>query len=194
MAKPEKIAPATKYGGKMVVCQPGITEVAKSKDTMVCTESTRGWKDPLAPGRVTRGAASAWWSRSSRRRQLPYKYLRSLVLALSRTVAKSGSRPEYQNSRETVKYVEIANTSQQQRGVEVHPQRAAGVGVRHYKEGHPYTAHVPDRELAARTLPRRWSSLPPRGSPLYASPGGTAGGWRRSAYRRDRYLPTIRSW
>ena len=27
MAKPEKIAPATKYGGKMVVCQPGITEV-----------------------------------------------------------------------------------------------------------------------------------------------------------------------
>ncbi len=35
MAKPEKIAPATKYGGKIVVCQPGITEVAKSKDTIV---------------------------------------------------------------------------------------------------------------------------------------------------------------
>ncbi len=32
-AKPEKIAPATKYGGKMVVCQPGITDVAKSKLT-----------------------------------------------------------------------------------------------------------------------------------------------------------------
>ena len=32
---PEKIAPATKYGGKMVVCHPGITEVAKSKLTIV---------------------------------------------------------------------------------------------------------------------------------------------------------------
>ena len=27
MAKPEKIAPATKYGGKMVVCQPGRMEM-----------------------------------------------------------------------------------------------------------------------------------------------------------------------
>ncbi len=32
IAKPEKIAPATKYGGKIVVCQPGITEVATSKE------------------------------------------------------------------------------------------------------------------------------------------------------------------
>ena len=46
MAKPEKIAPATKYGGKMVVCQPGITEVAKSKDTMVCTDNTSGVANP----------------------------------------------------------------------------------------------------------------------------------------------------
>ena len=46
IAKPEKIAPATKYGGKIVVCQPGITEVAKSIDTMVCTESTRGVAKP----------------------------------------------------------------------------------------------------------------------------------------------------
>ena len=46
IAKPEKIAPATKYGGKIVVCHPGITEVAKSKDTMVCTESTNGVAKP----------------------------------------------------------------------------------------------------------------------------------------------------
>ena len=46
IAKPEKIAPATKYGGKIVVCHPGITEVAKSKDTMVCTESTSGVAKP----------------------------------------------------------------------------------------------------------------------------------------------------
>jgi len=42
MAKPEKIAPATKYGGKIVVCQPGSCETAKSKETTVCTESTSG--------------------------------------------------------------------------------------------------------------------------------------------------------
>jgi hypothetical protein len=33
-SKPEKTAPATKYGGK-VVCHPGITEVAKSIDTIM---------------------------------------------------------------------------------------------------------------------------------------------------------------
>ena len=48
IAKPEKIAPATKYGGNMVVCQPGITEVAKSKDTIVCTESTKGVLKPAS--------------------------------------------------------------------------------------------------------------------------------------------------
>ena len=48
MAKPEKIAPATKYGGKIVVCQPGITEVAKSNDTIVCTESTNGVAKPAS--------------------------------------------------------------------------------------------------------------------------------------------------
>ena len=33
MANPLKMAPATKYGGKIVVCQPGTCEAAKSKDT-----------------------------------------------------------------------------------------------------------------------------------------------------------------
>jgi hypothetical protein len=42
IAKPEKIAPATKYGGKIVVCQPGRLDTAKSKDTTECTESTSG--------------------------------------------------------------------------------------------------------------------------------------------------------
>ena len=42
MAKPEKIAPATKYGGKIVVCHPGSWETAKSKETTLCTERTSG--------------------------------------------------------------------------------------------------------------------------------------------------------
>ena len=35
IANPEKIAPATKYGGNIVVCHPGMTEVAKSNETIV---------------------------------------------------------------------------------------------------------------------------------------------------------------
>ena len=46
IANPEKIAPATKYRGKIVVCHPGITEVAKSKDTIVCTDNTKGVARP----------------------------------------------------------------------------------------------------------------------------------------------------
>ena len=46
MAKPPKIAPATKYGGKIVVCQVGKTDVAKSKDTTLCTERTSGVERP----------------------------------------------------------------------------------------------------------------------------------------------------
>ena len=42
IAKPENTAPATKYGGNIVVCHPGIIDVAKSKDTIVCTERTNG--------------------------------------------------------------------------------------------------------------------------------------------------------
>ncbi|MBW2448591.1 MAG: hypothetical protein JRG83_22120, partial [Deltaproteobacteria bacterium] len=33
MAKPEKMAPATKYGAKIVACQPGTMAMAKSQDT-----------------------------------------------------------------------------------------------------------------------------------------------------------------
>ena len=48
IANPEKIAPATKYGGKIVVCHPGITDVAKSMDTIECTENTKGVAKPSA--------------------------------------------------------------------------------------------------------------------------------------------------
>ena len=42
MAKPLKMAPATKYGGKIVVCQPGNWATAKSKLTTEWTLSTSG--------------------------------------------------------------------------------------------------------------------------------------------------------
>src|SRR5688572_22158714 len=42
MPIPEKIAPATKYGGKIVACQPGVSAIAKSNDTTECTDNTSG--------------------------------------------------------------------------------------------------------------------------------------------------------
>ena len=48
MAKPEKMAPATKYGGKIVVCQPGNWAVAKSIETTECTDSTSGVASPAS--------------------------------------------------------------------------------------------------------------------------------------------------
>ena len=46
IAKPEKIAPATKYGAKIVVCQPGTSATAKSQETTLCTERTSGVARP----------------------------------------------------------------------------------------------------------------------------------------------------
>ena len=37
-----------KVGRKMVACQPGIIETAKSKLTIVCTESTKGVESPAS--------------------------------------------------------------------------------------------------------------------------------------------------
>src|SRR5215470_4910563 len=42
MPMPEKMAPATKYGGKIVACQPGVSAIAKSNDTTECTDNTSG--------------------------------------------------------------------------------------------------------------------------------------------------------
>src|SRR5690606_3900722 len=103
IANPEKIAPATKYGGNMVACHPGITDVAKSNDTMVCTDNTSGVDKPANTK-----------DKDSKRCQFlavpvhpneakPYNLLRNFVFALSLMVAKSGTKPEYQNNKETVK-------------------------------------------------------------------------------------------
>ena len=41
-AMPLKIAPATKYGPKIVECHIGTSAIEKSNDTMVCTETATG--------------------------------------------------------------------------------------------------------------------------------------------------------
>ena len=36
------MAPATKYGAKIVLCHPGRIDMAKSHETTLCTETTSG--------------------------------------------------------------------------------------------------------------------------------------------------------
>ena len=106
------MAPATKYGGKTVECQPGTMATAKSKLTTVWTETTSGVASP----------ASSKYAFSSRHQCVtefrqpsasrPKNTRPNSVFARSRMDARSGSNPRYQNKSDTRKYVVTANTSQ----------------------------------------------------------------------------------
>src|SRR5690554_6485078 len=89
-------------GGKMVVCQPGITEVAKSMDTIVCTERTRGVAKPARIKETDSYRIQLLAAPSQPILKAPYIVFLKPV-ALSRMVAKSGIKPINQNARETEK-------------------------------------------------------------------------------------------
>src|SRR5216684_3548810 len=106
------MAPATKYGGKIVVCQPGTMPVAKSKLTTVCTERTSGVASPAS-------SKYADWYRCQCRADprhpidsIPKITCCQRLFARSRSVARSGNNPTNQNNSETVPYVDTAKTSQ----------------------------------------------------------------------------------
>src|SRR5690606_8728917 len=102
IANPENIAPATKYGGKIVVCQPGITDVAKSIDTMVWTESTRGVAIPARIKQTISNLCQVFTDPFHPNDNTEYILLLNPI-ARSRIVAISGNRPTYQNTNDTVK-------------------------------------------------------------------------------------------
>src|SRR5690606_11031657 len=94
----------------MVVCQPGITEVAKSMDKIVCTESTNGVEIPARINETISNGCQAFTDPFQPNDIMEYILLFKPA-ARSRTEAMSGSNPQYQNTNDTVKYVEIANAS-----------------------------------------------------------------------------------
>ena len=115
IAKPEKMAPATKYGGKIVVCQPGMTRRREvERDDGVHARAPAASRGRRGSG--TRARSWCQWrcraAPAERERCRRSICARRLLVARSRSVARSGTRPTYQNSSETVKYVETANTSQ----------------------------------------------------------------------------------
>src|SRR5690242_3276481 len=127
---PEKIAPATKYGAKIVACQPGVSAIAKSNDTVECTESTSG-VDSAARKRYAR--AKCRHSRSELRHpidSMPKIFLRIGCVSRSRIAAKSGIIPMKRNVDEIVRYVRIANTSHTSGLLNCgHTRRQLGYGI-----------------------------------------------------------------
>ena len=110
IANPENTAPATKYGGYIVECQPLITE--KSNDTVVCTENTNGVAKPAKTKDTSSNLCQCFAFPPQPKARKVYIFLVNGVLALSLIIAKSGIRPMNQNTTDTEKYVDIANTSQ----------------------------------------------------------------------------------
>src|SRR6476619_1933688 len=96
----------------MVVCQPGTTDVAKSKDTIVCTDNTSGVLKPARTNASASCRCQCLVEPLHPKDKTPYMNFLHFNRARSRMVAKSGNKPVYQNNSDTVKYVEIANTSQ----------------------------------------------------------------------------------
>src|SRR5690606_32565683 len=110
MEEPEYIATPTFEVGNMVVCQPGITDVAKSMDTIVCTESTSGVEIPARINDTISNRCQVFTDPFHPNDMMEYILLFKPA-ARSRTDAMSGSKPQYQNTKDTVKYVEIAKAS-----------------------------------------------------------------------------------
>src|ERR1019366_10748569 len=93
-AQPEYRAPATKYGGNEVVCQPGCCDTAKSVATIECTETARGINRQARVRYVTLKLAHC--------QSVPFQPTditrlnkRRNPWALSRQMARSGIIPKY---------------------------------------------------------------------------------------------------
>src|SRR6187399_3084742 len=101
------MAPATKYGGKIDACQPGVSAMAKSKETTECTDSTSG---VLKAARNRYAFAKCRHSRSLLRQpseRMLRMRLRIGLVSLSRNAAMSGIKPMKRNVVEIVRYVEM---------------------------------------------------------------------------------------
>src|SRR5690606_36204497 len=89
----------------------GMTDVAKSKDTIVCTESTSGVAKPARTKDTSSKRCQSLARPDQPKLNKEYIFFWKGFTALSRIIAKSGNKPVHQNTNETDKYVDIANTS-----------------------------------------------------------------------------------
>ena len=87
----------------MVVCHPGTIDVAKSNDTMECTEKTKGVANPAKTNETNSKRFQCFAFPDQPKERIEYIFLEIGFFALSLIVAKSGIKPMYQNTKETDK-------------------------------------------------------------------------------------------
>src|SRR5690606_21477505 len=102
ISNPENTAPAKKYGGKIVVCHTGNTDVAKSKDTIVCTESTSRVAKPANTNDTSSKRCQSFALPLHPKERIEYTRLVKGVIALSLNMAKSGKSPVHQNTNDKI--------------------------------------------------------------------------------------------
>src|SRR5690606_27873719 len=95
----------------MVLCHPATTEVAKSNDTMVCTDSTSGVAKPASTNDTSSKRCQSFARPVQPKLNTLYIFFWKGFTGLSRNIAKSGNKPVHQNTKETGRWVEIAKTS-----------------------------------------------------------------------------------
>src|SRR5680860_512183 len=95
----------------MVLCHPGTTEVAKSKDTIVCTESTKGVAKPANTKETSSKRCQSFTLPLQPKLNRLYIFFWKGFVVRSRIMAKSGKSPVYQKTSDMERYVEIAKTS-----------------------------------------------------------------------------------
>ena len=146
---PEKMAPATKYGGKIVVCHPGSSAIAKSNDTTECTDSTSGVEN-AARNRYVR--AKCRHSLSEFRQPNDMTRENPLAHRIRRAVAQHRDVRNEPDVEERGRDGEVRRDGEHvphQRALEVRPDEPP-VRVRNQPEELPRPADVNDREESGR--------------------------------------------
>ena len=86
--------------------------MAKSIDTIVCTERTNGVAKPASTKDTSSNRCQSLARPDQPKLNNEYIFFWNGLTALSLIIAKSGNNPVHQKTKDTDKYVEIANTSQ----------------------------------------------------------------------------------
>ncbi len=91
---PDKIAPTTKYGGKIVECQPGKIDDAKSIATIECTDTTNAAIRPANNQLRVSNRNQSLEEPTQPKLKKPKTAFLIFEVVLSRIVAKSGIIPK----------------------------------------------------------------------------------------------------
>ena len=160
IANPAKTAPATKYGGKMVVCHPGMIPTAKSKETMEWDgKNQRGGKARQNVGRLFVAHPMTARTAPAKRRRAVGQFRQRMrrLIAQSGDVRHEAEEPEQQRDSEVGGNRENVPTERRP----ILRPHSQNVRVGEQPVIAPGPSGVQKRVTSRRRRRRKWSS-PPR--------------------------------